>query len=234
MDGYFATDSLDLQRLTAELAPLGAAHDRDASFPFDALARLHAAGLMGLTVSRALGGAEAPLSHCLSLVEAVAQGCPATALVFTMQLIHQRVLAHSRTWPAALRDKVGRDAVENGALLNALRVEPGLGSPSRGGLPETTASRAPGGWVLNGRKIYSTGSPGLTWFMVWARTDEDATPNRPASPSSIHGTIWACAPPAAMTWCSTAYSSRTSIWQICGCPAPGAGRRRSIPFGIIC
>ena len=174
MDGYFATDSLDLQRLTAELAPLCEAHDRDASFPFDALARLHEAGLLGLTVSRAYGGAEAPLSRCVALVEAIAQGCPATALVFAMQLIQQRVVARSPNWPAALKERVGRDAVENGALLNALRVEPGQGSPSRGGLPETTASKAPGGWKLTGRKIYSTGSPGLTWFMVWARTDEAA------------------------------------------------------------
>jgi alkylation response protein AidB-like acyl-CoA dehydrogenase len=174
MDGYFAPDSLDLQRLTAELSPLGEAHDRDASFPFDALARLHAAGLLGLTVPRAYGGAEAPLSRCVALVEAIAQGCPATALVFAMQLIQQRVVARSPTWPAALKERVGRDAVENGALMNALRVEPGLGSPSRGGLPETTARKAPGGWKLTGRKIYSTGSPGLTWFMVWARTDEAA------------------------------------------------------------
>ena len=174
MDGSFAPDVLDLRRLTAELAPLGAAHDRDASFPFDALDRLRAAGLLGLTVSRTLGGAEAPLPRCVALVEAVAQGCPATALVFAMQLIQQRTVARNPNWPAHVRDRVGRDAVENGALLNALRVEPGLGSPSRGGLPETTASRASGGWVLNGRKIYSTGSPGLTWGMVWSRTDEDA------------------------------------------------------------
>jgi alkylation response protein AidB-like acyl-CoA dehydrogenase len=174
MDGYFATDSLDLQRLAAELAPLGAVHDRDASFPFDALARLHEAGLLGLTVSRANGGAEAPLIRCITIVEAIAQACPATALVFAMQLIQQRTVARSPNWPAALRDQVGRDAVENGALINALRVEPGLGSPSRGGLPETTARRVPGGWALSGRKIYSTGSPGLTWGMVWARTDEDA------------------------------------------------------------
>jgi alkylation response protein AidB-like acyl-CoA dehydrogenase len=26
--------------------------------------------------------------------------------------------------------------------------------------------------VLSGRKLYSTGSPGLTWFAVWGRTDE--------------------------------------------------------------
>jgi alkylation response protein AidB-like acyl-CoA dehydrogenase len=29
-------------------------------------------------------------------------------------------------------------------------------------------------WILNGSKIYSTGSPGLTWFAVWGRTDEAA------------------------------------------------------------
>jgi alkylation response protein AidB-like acyl-CoA dehydrogenase len=172
MDGYLATEPLDLRRLTAELAPMGAAHDRDASFPFDALARLHAAGLMGLTVPRSLGGADAPLTRCLPLVEAIAQGCPATALVFAMQLIQQRVVARNPNIPTALRERIGRDAVEHGALLNALRVEPGLGSPSRGGLPETIARRVPGGWALSGRKIYSTGAPGLTWFMVWSRTDE--------------------------------------------------------------
>ena len=172
MDGYLAAAPLDLRRLTADLAPMGAAHDRDGSFPFDALARLHEAGLLSLTVPRALGGAEAPLSRCLTLIEAIAQGCPATALVLAMQLIQQRLVAHNPHFPTALRERIGRAAVERGALVNALRVEPGLGSPSRGGLPETTARRVPGGWALSGRKIYSTGSPGLSWFNVWARTDE--------------------------------------------------------------
>lgn len=175
MDGDFSAGGVDLLRLTATLAPLGTQHDRDASFPFDSLGVLQEAGLLGLTVPRALGGTDASLVRCVAAVGAVAQGCPATALIFAMQLIHQRVLAHSLHWPAALREQVGRDAVQNGALINALRVEPGLGSPSRGGLPETTARRVPGGWALTGRKIYSTGSPGLSWFLVWARTDE-ATP----------------------------------------------------------
>ena len=107
-----------------------------------------------------------------AVVGAVAEACPATALVFAMHLIHQRVVAHGVDWPVGLREQVGRDAVERGALINALRVEPGLGSPSRGGLPETVARQVPGGWALTGRKIYSTGAPGLSWFLVYARTDE--------------------------------------------------------------
>ena len=65
------------------------------------------------------------------------------------------------------------DAVADGALINALRVEPDLGTPARGGLPATIARKTPDGWSLSGRKIYSTGSPGLTWTIVWARTDEE-------------------------------------------------------------
>ncbi|MBN3743550.1 acyl-CoA dehydrogenase, partial [Burkholderia sp. Tr-20355] len=58
------------------------------------------------------------------------------------------------------------------ALINALRVEPALGSPSRGGLPATIARRDGDGWRLSGHKLYSTGIPALRWLAVWARTDE--------------------------------------------------------------
>ena len=39
-------------------------------------------------------------------------------------------------------------------------------------MPETLARRTPEGWAVSGRKIYSTGAPGLTWMLVFARTDE--------------------------------------------------------------
>ncbi|WP_175691979.1 acyl-CoA dehydrogenase family protein, partial [Burkholderia anthina] len=75
-------------------------------------------------------------------------------------------------WPARLRASVFDSAVDEGALINALRVEPALGSPSRGGLPETIARRDGDGWRLSGHKLYSTGMPALRWLAVWARTDE--------------------------------------------------------------
>ena len=50
-----------------------------------------------------------------------------------------------------------------------------MGTPARGGLPATTAVRTAEGWRISGRKIYSTGSHGLSWFSVWARSD-DADP----------------------------------------------------------
>ncbi|MEC4589930.1 MULTISPECIES: acyl-CoA dehydrogenase family protein [Nitrospirillum] len=160
-----------LAELTAEFAAGAAAHDRDGSFPFENFSSLHAKGLLGLTVGPAWGGAGADLATTLKVVRAVAKGDPATALVLVMQyLFHASV--DQRGVSDALYGRVARDAVENGALINALRVEPDLGTLARGGLPATVARRTADGWSISGHKLYSTGIPALTWLVVWARTDE--------------------------------------------------------------
>ncbi|WP_043288234.1 acyl-CoA dehydrogenase family protein [Paraburkholderia oxyphila] len=161
-----------LADLSAEFARGAAALDAGPHFPHDNLARLRRAGLLSLTVPRALGGREATLAQALRVVRAIARGEPSTALIFVMQCLYHLRLQANPNWPAALKERVARDAVERGALINSLRVEPELGSPSRGGLPATVGRRDGERWILNGRKLYSTGSPGLTWLAVWGRTDE--------------------------------------------------------------
>jgi alkylation response protein AidB-like acyl-CoA dehydrogenase len=89
-----------------------------------------------------------------------------------MHYIQHLLMARSTRWPGRLVRKLARETVEGVALINALRVEPDLGSPSRGGLPATIARRTETGWRLSGRKIYSTGAPILKWYTVWAKTDE--------------------------------------------------------------
>ncbi len=169
-------DSSDADRwlagLTAEFAAGAADLDGGPHFPHDNLARLRRAGLLSLTVPRALGGREATLAQSLKVIRAVARGEPSTALILVMQCLYHLRLQANPNWPAALKESVARDAVERGALINSLRVEPELGSPSRGGLPATVGRLEGDHWVLNGRKLYSTGSPGLTWFAVWGRTAE--------------------------------------------------------------
>lgn len=164
-----------LTGLSARFAQGAAALDAGAQFPHDNLAHLRRAGLLALTVPRALGGREATLAQALRVVRAIARGEPSTALIFVMQCLYHLRLQANPNWPIALKEQVTRDAVERGALINSLRVEPELGSPSRGGLPATVGKRDGGRWILNGRKLYSTGSPGLTWLAVWGRTD-DASP----------------------------------------------------------
>lgn len=161
-----------LARLSAEFAATAAHFDRHSEFPHANLTRLHQEGLLALTVPQALGGSGATLAQTRRVIGAVARGEPSTALVLVMQYLQHSRLQSNAAWPEHLRLRVAREAVEEGALINALRVEPDLGTPARGGLPNTLARRVEGGWRLNGRKIYSTGIAGLTWLAVWARSDE--------------------------------------------------------------
>lgn len=169
-----AFDSV-LPELTATFAATAAEHDRRATFPFENFTRLHAEGLLALTAPASLGGGGADLTTALRVVEAVARGEPATGLVLAMHYIFHAALAEWPGFPDHLKAILVRDAAQRGALVNALRVEPDLGTPARGGLPATVARRSIDGWRLSGRKIYSTGAPALSWMLVWARTDE-ATP----------------------------------------------------------
>ncbi|MBA1189593.1 acyl-CoA/acyl-ACP dehydrogenase [Pseudomonas entomophila] len=161
-----------LAELTQALALQAERYDRSARFPQDNIDLLHRHGLLAFTVPQALGGAGASLAEARRVIGALGKGDPATALIVAMQYLqHVRLQAHT-DWPDALRQRVAVEAVHQGALINALRVEPELGSPTRGGLPATVARRTADGWRLSGRKLYATGSHGLTWLLVWARSDD--------------------------------------------------------------
>src|ERR1700678_2980716 len=165
-----------LDLLRTKFAERAEEHDRDGSFPIENFASLREFGLLSLTVPRESGGGGANLATIACVIRAIACAEPATALVLIMQyMFHLGIVQNSR-WPRRVRELVQRDAVENGALINALRVEPELGTPARGGLPATTARRiagaGSGAWSVSGHKIYSTGIPVLTWLGVWGRTDE--------------------------------------------------------------
>jgi len=162
-----------LAALSQDFASRAERHDADGSFPFENIEQLRQAGLLALLIPPEEGGSGGGLLDALVAVREVSKGDSATGLALTLQyLIHAQVL-RSPQWPASLRAKIFHSSVKDGALANTLRVEPELGTPVRGGLPATIARRVPGGWSISGRKIYSTSSPGLTWFGVWARSDDE-------------------------------------------------------------
>lgn len=129
-----------------------------------------------------------------------------TALILVMQYIQHARLQDNKSWPEHLHTQVAQEAVHQSASINSLRGEPDLGTPARGGLPGTIARRTEDGWRISGRKIYSTGSHGLTWFNVWGAAMTKirwsavgwCTRTALAFASSRIGTIWACARRAAM------------------------------------
>ncbi|MFF3751630.1 acyl-CoA dehydrogenase family protein [Streptomyces sp. NPDC002018] len=171
-----ALPALDLGRLpavTEALAARAAEHDRDASFPAEGFVLAQEAGLLTATVATRHGGPGAGLGDTVRILRALGAGDPAVALVTAMTLFTHAAEARAPGWPPAAYAALLDASATGPALVNALRVEPELGSPVRGGLPATTARRDGGHWLLTGRKIYSTGAVGLSRMLVFARTDED-------------------------------------------------------------
>ena len=124
------------------------------------------------------GGHGAGLAVSRAIVSEIARGDPSVALILSMHYCQHAIITRaegtgSDDWPPALARRLRRASVEGRALLNAAQVEPALGSPSFGGLPDTIARRTRDGWHISGHKVYVTGAPLLAWINVLARTDED-------------------------------------------------------------
>jgi alkylation response protein AidB-like acyl-CoA dehydrogenase len=162
-------DDPSLRALSRALAAGAAEVDREGAFPASSISHLRDAGLLALTVPRRYGGLGGGLLDTVRVLGVTAEGCASTSLILAMQLLKLAALNRGDLWPEAVRAGISTEAVADGALINALRVEPELGSPSRGGMPRTVLRRTGGsGWTLSGHKIFSTGAPGLRWMDVWA------------------------------------------------------------------
>jgi alkylation response protein AidB-like acyl-CoA dehydrogenase len=164
-------DGPRLRALRDVLAGNASRYDSLGCFPADNFGPLRQSGLLALTVPKHHGGGGGGLRAAAHVLGILAEGCSGTALIVAMQLMKQSGLARGGVWPERTRARIFDDAITQGALINALRVEPELGSPTRGGLPSTTVRRLADGWRLSGHKIFSTGAPGLRWMDVWARTE---------------------------------------------------------------
>jgi alkylation response protein AidB-like acyl-CoA dehydrogenase len=149
-----------------------AVYDRSGEFPFANFDRLHEEDLLRLTATTANGGHGGGLREAQAIVAEIARGEPSTALVLAMHYSHHAALSRNGRWPLHLVERVSKANVAGVALLNSAQVEPRIGSPSHGALPETTAVRDGKVWRITGHKTYATGIPLLKWVSVLAVTDD--------------------------------------------------------------
>ena len=162
------------QALAADIATRADAADRAGALPAEDVAALRESGYLALAVPMEFGGRGASLLTCVTAQIALAAGSASTALVAAMQ--HQ-VVGHQRETRSWQPDAYERLLAQAGpSLLNHLGSEPRLGSPSRGGLPDTTAVPSPDGasLVVNGHKNWCTGGRHLTHLLVRAAIGEQA------------------------------------------------------------
>ncbi|TDV39073.1 alkylation response protein AidB-like acyl-CoA dehydrogenase [Paraburkholderia caballeronis] len=158
-------------------AEQAADHDRTGDPPAAQFDALLAAGLLRANIAAADGGFGAGLAVSRAIVGEIARGDPSVALILAMHYSQHAMIVRSERdglgeWPHALARRLTRASLTGRALINAAQVEPALGSPSHGGLPDTIAQRDGDRWRLTGHKLYVTGVPLLSWINVLARTDE--------------------------------------------------------------
>ncbi len=154
-------------QMAEKIAPNAKYYDQENKFALESITLLQRHGYAALTVPKEYGGVGANLYEFVQAQERLAMGDGAVALSIGMSMIKIIGQANNRTWPPALYDKIMRATVERGALVNSIASEPRLGSPSRGGKPETVAiPDDKGGWHITGHKTFGSLSPILDFIIV--------------------------------------------------------------------
>ena len=185
-----------LAEVTAEIASTAAEYDRTGDLPWAGLGAAHRAGLLTATVGPRYGGPGLGPRQSARILTAIGEGDASVGLL-AANLLNAHSAQDARPhWPAPYYDDLLRRSQDGPTLVNAVRAEPELGAPARGGLPTTTATRTADGSLLNGHKAYATGGAGLAYHIVWAVADEPGgDPHRPRVghvivPGDLPGITW--------------------------------------------
>lgn len=143
-------------------------HDLEGTFPLENYADLRLVNFPALTIPKALGGAGISLEEMLRLQAEIAKQDGSTGLAIGWHMGISKHLGETDNWDKSLYAEFAKAVIEKGALINNAASEPATGSPTRGGRPETTATQVADGWVINGRKTFTTLSPVLDYIAVSA------------------------------------------------------------------
>lgn len=147
--------------------------DIQGKLPLEDVQALQNSGYLTISVPRQYGGQGASLLDCVAAQLKLAEGSGSTAIVAGMPI---HIFGHAREtsrWEEETYAGFCQEVVKNNAIFNSVASEPQLGSPSRGGLPQSTAAQHPEGWVVNGHKIWTTGGRHLTHMLVRVHIDDD-------------------------------------------------------------
>jgi alkylation response protein AidB-like acyl-CoA dehydrogenase len=159
------------EELSAQFATRAAEHDRDGTYPFEAIAALRAAGYFAAPIPIELGGLGVSSAHDLVAASSrLARGDASVAIGVNMHLV--AVLNMVRRHEVALAAGADRRArafassleqiVEDGVVLAAAISERGQDLTR----PGTIATRTESGWRIDGRKMFCTMSPAATDLYV--------------------------------------------------------------------
>jgi alkylation response protein AidB-like acyl-CoA dehydrogenase len=169
------------EELAVALAARAAEHDREGSYPFEAIDALKAAGYFVAPVPVELGGLGVSSAHDLVVASSrLARGDASVAIGVNMHLV--AVLNMERRRQVAVAAGAERRArafaasleqiAAEGAVLAAAISEPGQDLTR----PATRATRTASGWRIDGRKMFCTLSPAATdLYVAVTYADDDGS-----------------------------------------------------------
>jgi alkylation response protein AidB-like acyl-CoA dehydrogenase len=164
-------------------------HDQQNTFPFENFERLKETNYIALPVPEELGGLGGTMLDFIMCQERLAQGCGSTALAVNMHLFALGSMMETMATPGATATPAGASAamaklmasmlVQQKLIIGGGFTEAEIGG--NWGFPTTTAIRQAHdgvkGFVLNGRKTFTSLSPIINLFSVnTSTTDEDGNP----------------------------------------------------------
>lgn len=140
-------------------------------FPKENVEDLVKLGYTSITLPKRYGGEGLSVYDMVLLQETLASFDANTALSVGWSLGVVGDLYEKNKWANDKLEFFSKEVL-NGALVNRSVSEAQTGSPTRGGRPSTTAVKKGDAWLLNGRKIFTTASPVLTYFLTSAWIEE--------------------------------------------------------------
>jgi alkylation response protein AidB-like acyl-CoA dehydrogenase len=160
--------------------------DEAQAFPFDHIEALRAIGYTKTTLPKEYGGEGFSIYDTILMQEKLASYDGSTALIVGWTLLHVGDQFEHKTWSEE-RLEAWAEKVRNGAIVNKAISEFAMGSPVRGGKPQTKATRTNDGWIINGRKNYTTGAPILDYFNTSVWIEEENKIGYFLIPRTAHG-----------------------------------------------
>ena len=173
-DDQLAFEDTARQFAQQELAPNAAMWDREHHFPVEAIKKAGELGFCGLYAPESAGGLGLSRLDSSIIFEQLSMGCTTTTAMLT---IHNMATWMIATWGTSeVKDMWCDQLVTGDKLASYCLTEPGAGSDAAS--LKTKATKADGGYVLNGSKVFISGAGSTDVLVVMARTGEDGPNSR--------------------------------------------------------
>jgi len=155
------------QKIALEFAQHAGERDQQRRLPHEELQRLSASGFLGITVPKVYGGAAVSSVTLAEVIKIISSGDSSIGQIPQGHFYIMEALNHDGT--EAQKQRFFKLALEGQLFGNAF-AETGTKTVAE---CKTRITRSPTGYVINGRKFYSTGALFAQWIGVVGLDEND-------------------------------------------------------------